>query len=136
MEHRPVSNLAKIRFAIADDSEIQHLFIDAFAKRVGGFDLVFSALNGADLLDGLGQLECLPQLCILDLHMPVMDGIESARQLRERYPSIILFGCTASEDPGEIVCMLENGVRKVYAKKHAEQIFWDFRHQIGVCTPQ
>ncbi|MEH3115216.1 response regulator transcription factor [Pedobacter terrae] len=126
-----MDKLAHTRFALADDSEIQHLFIKAFAEKAGGFHLVFSAFNGADLLNGLGQLDRLPQLCILDLHMPVMDGIESARRLRECYPSIILLGYTASENQEEIGRMIENGVLKVYAKKDVGKMFVDFRYRLG-----
>lgn len=127
-----MDKLAHISFAFADDSEIHHSFIDNFAEKAGGFHLVFSAFNGADLLAGLGQLEHLPHLCILDLHMPVMDGIEPAKRLRECYPSIILFGYTASENPREVGSMLENGVRKVYSKEHPEQMFRDIRHQMDI----
>ena len=75
MIHRPINNSAHTSFAFVDYCEMPHSFIDTFAERADGFHLLFSAFNGADLLDGPGQLERLFHLCILDLYTPVMDAL-------------------------------------------------------------
>src|SRR5690625_3806383 len=52
-----------------------------------GFELIGTAENGLDALELIGK-KGVPDLVITDIKMPVMDGIEFAKTLREEYPSI------------------------------------------------
>lgn len=52
------------------------------------FKVVLQAANGQEAIEGLQLQEVLPDICILDISMPVMDGYQTAKQMAERYPEI------------------------------------------------
>ena len=82
--------LSPIRIAVVDNNTV---FRSIFCRRIaeescGNIEVVLQAGNGAELLYQLNGM--LPDLILMDLDMPVMDGIETARYLRILFPEIIL----------------------------------------------
>jgi len=75
---------ANIRIAIVDDHEIVRKSISDALMYANGFNMVFLAENGVELLF---ELERNPvDVIILDLQMPIMSGEEALVLVRERYP--------------------------------------------------
>lgn len=76
--------------AIVDDN----IFMREIARlrlTVLGYQVVMEAGNGQEFLDKLA-LNAIPDICLLDLNMPVMDGFETAMNLKKDWPAIrILF---------------------------------------------
>lgn len=99
-----------IRIVIADDHT---LFAEALAlgfKSDPRFDVVGLAENGQEALELAASLA--PDVVLMDLHMPVMDGIEATRRLRLASPSCRVVVVTASTSP-------EDGERARAAGAHA-----------------
>ena len=71
-EHRP------LRILIADDSDSDRLILKTLLKRLG--HKVLDASNGLDAVSLFRQ--DAPDLVLLDALMPVMDGMEAARQIK------------------------------------------------------
>jgi DNA-binding NarL/FixJ family response regulator len=72
--------MAKTRILLADDHP---LFLDGLVsllKRETDFEVVATASNGKEAVDAATQHS--PDVCILDVNMPVMDGIETVKQIR------------------------------------------------------
>lgn len=83
-----------IEIALTDDHAG---FRSLFAKQLifeslGGIHVMIEAGNGAELLQGMRNQ--VPHIVLLDLHMPVMDGFETARILHALFPEVILVGLT------------------------------------------
>ncbi|RYC71929.1 MULTISPECIES: response regulator transcription factor [Spirosoma] len=96
--------------AIADD---HHLLAEALADLIQKFDryeVLFIAENGRDLLTRL-QRGPLPDIALVDLNMPEMDGFETAVQLRQLYPSVRVMALSMTDREEHIVRMLRNGAR-------------------------
>ena len=82
-----MENTQSVTIAIVDD----HLmFRQAINLRLSllGYNVVLEAENGKDLLDRLPEMEPEPHICLLDINMPVMDGFETAIELKKRWPCI------------------------------------------------
>jgi CheY-like chemotaxis protein len=62
---------------------------------------VVAASNGREALQRLRQ-GCAPQVVLLDMQMPGMDGLETLRQLRQFHPQPRVIMCSAVDDPGKI----------------------------------
>lgn len=75
-----------IKIAIADDHAIFKQGIEAVLKFSPDLKLVINADNGAHLLDLIKHNQ--PDVILLDLRMPVMDGIAVLPEIRKRYPAI------------------------------------------------
>lgn len=84
-----------------------------------GYQVVLEAPNGMVFLQQLETRTLLPDFCLLDIEMPVMDGIVTARLLHARYPQIKIVACTLGNDPTRKESMLRMGVHG-FLLKHME----------------
>jgi len=100
----------QIKIAMVDD----HVLLrDALAVVINGFDycrVIQVASNGRELLDKM-QADYLPNLVILDLNMPEMDGYETAKYLRINYPDIYVLVLTMYDSEISLLRMLQAGAR-------------------------
>ncbi|WP_300600729.1 response regulator transcription factor [Niabella sp.] len=107
---------AKITIAIADDCAIQHKIWGLLIGSHTALELVCQAYNGQELIHQIETSALLPDICILDLEMPVMNGVCTAKRLSQRFPSIKIFGYSSCEDDGLKKEMLKNNVITVFSK--------------------
>lgn len=84
-----------------------------------GYLVVSEAPNGMVFLQQLETRTLLPDFCLLDIEMPVMDGIVTARLLKARYPQIKIVACTLGNDAARKESMLQLGVHG-FLLKHME----------------
>jgi two-component system nitrate/nitrite response regulator NarL len=90
---------ATVRVLIVDDHD---LFVDALRALLEteqGIDVVATAPNGLEAVERVVELE--PEVVLMDVSMPVLDGFEATRAIRKRAPSTrVLFvtGSNAEED--------------------------------------
>lgn len=99
--------MKKIKLAIADDYPVfrEGLLITLSADEQ--FDVIIEADNGAELLEAMAKQ--LPDIVIMDYKMPVMDGTEATRRIKELYPSVKVLVISMYEDPKFVNYLMENG---------------------------
>jgi two-component system, NarL family, invasion response regulator UvrY len=99
-----------IQIAMVDD----HILLrDALAGVINGFDdcrVVLLAANGKELLEKI-QEGVRPNLIILDVNMPEMDGYETAKHLRIHHPEIYVLVLTMYDSEISLLRMLQAGAR-------------------------
>ncbi|MBB6499181.1 response regulator transcription factor [Pedobacter cryoconitis] len=108
-----------IRIAIADD---QSLFREGLANLLNTnpeFELVAQAENGQALLTKLQNMEVLPDVALIDMNMPVMNGVELNSILNKEYPLIKVIVLTVHGEERYISKMIEAGAC-AYLKKNCE----------------
>jgi two-component system, NarL family, response regulator NreC len=110
-----------IRLLMADDHEIFRDGFKLMLTKYPDIELIGEAENGRELLELAQQLQ--PDVIITDIKMPIMDGIEAAKQISEQFPDIGIIGLSMFDEDDLIVDMLEAGA-KGYLIKNAgkEQI--------------
>jgi DNA-binding NarL/FixJ family response regulator len=87
----------QITVALVDDHKIFRQGLIEVLNHLG-YTVTIEASNGQELLDLLSHQQ-LPAICILDIHMPVMDGFETTRNLHLKYPEVkILVFSTDNSD--------------------------------------
>ncbi|MFC6099427.1 response regulator transcription factor [Olivibacter domesticus] len=109
----------KIQIAVADD---QILFRKGLIKLLQNFSLLevtIEAENGKQLLEKIGQSATLPDVVLLDLSMPEMNGIETTKYLHTTYPDIKILMLSVHDDDNYIVHLLACGASG-YLEKNAD----------------
>jgi DNA-binding NarL/FixJ family response regulator len=101
--------------AIVDDHD-SFRYTAARLLTMLGYSVVLEAPNGMVFLQKLEACNPLPDFCLLDIEMPVMDGIVTARLLRQRFPQIKIVACTLGNDAARRASMLETGVHSILLK--------------------
>jgi len=84
--------MEKIKTLIVDDSSVVQRMISEILSQDEQIEVLPAAKNGRDGLDKIE--ECLPHVVILDMEMPLMDGMEMLRRLRKThpvFPAVIFF---------------------------------------------
>jgi DNA-binding NarL/FixJ family response regulator len=81
-----------------------------------GFQVILEATDGLDLLSLLFHHDSLPDISVLDIDMPGMDGYETARRLQREYPSIKIIALTQFYDSYKERRILEAGAETMLTK--------------------
>lgn len=71
-----------------DDQQLFRHGLAGLIRSVPEFELVTEAENGRMMLDNLKALPVLPDIALVDMHMPEMNGVELNEVMQKGYPSI------------------------------------------------
>jgi len=104
--------------AIADDHTMVRKGLCALINLFPGYEVVLEASNGKDLID-LIDPHHPPDIILLDIVMPEMDGYRTAAWLTANYPSIRILALSTMESESAILRMVRSGARG-YLHKDAE----------------
>lgn len=99
----------KLRIALVDD----HILLRnglATMLRESGYDVLFEADNGKQFIDMAGRLG-QPDLVLLDINMPQMDGFATAAWIKANAPDIKVLALSMYDEEDAIIRMLKNGAR-------------------------
>ncbi|AUD04512.1 response regulator transcription factor [Spirosoma pollinicola] len=100
-----------VSIAIADDHHLVAAALSDMIRKFEEYDVLLVAENGRDLLDQLALANQLPDIVLLDVSMPEMDGFETALCLRQLYPAIKVLALSMDDREEHIVKMIRNGAR-------------------------
>lgn len=100
--------MAKIKLALVDDHNLFRRGIASILGQVADFELVLEASNGQEFIDKIPRR--VPDVVLLDLQMPVLDGTATADYLREHYPLIKIIVLTMHDEDRMVLHLLEKGV--------------------------
>jgi len=106
----------KIKVAIADDHKIFGQSLGMLVQSVSDFELLFIAENGLDFLDRLNSAPAIPDVAILDIDMPGMNGIELNKQLHRNKPEIKVIMLSVHLEEELITQVIEDGAGSYLAK--------------------
>lgn len=109
--------MSKINIAIADDYKIYRDGLKVGLSADENLTVIAEADNGEDLMKALEI--SLPDVIIMDLKMPIMDGMEATKLVRKKYPSVKVLVVSMYEDDKFIIHLMENGANG-YLLKNAE----------------
>lgn len=123
-----------IRVLLVDD---QSLFRDAIATLIDAqpdMEIVGAAAHGQEALDLVPT--CRPDVVLLDMDMPVMDGLETARELTRRHPDTTVVMLTVNDDDEAFLAAIQAGARGYLLKDmHPRELFEQIRSARDGQTP-
>jgi DNA-binding NarL/FixJ family response regulator len=109
--------MTSITIGIADDFKIFREGLKLGFSSDKNLQVICEADNGEDFIAAIEKKT--PQVAILDLKMPLMDGIETTQYIKKKYPEIKVLIVTMYDDDKFIIHLMENGANG-YLIKNAE----------------
>ena len=95
------------RVLIVDDQALFRQGLRQLLELEDGIEVVGTAVDGADALRQTGVLE--PDVVLMDLRMPVLDGVAATAAIRERHPDVKVLVLTTFDDDESIVGAIQAG---------------------------
>lgn len=105
---------APLRIIVADDQAVVREGLVLLLGSLPGFEVVASAADGERAL--VLVAEHRPDAILLDLHMPVLDGIEATRRLTVEHPDVAIVVLTTYVDDRSVLDALNAGARSYLTK--------------------
>src|SRR5882672_5837302 len=98
--------------ALVDDHVLLRNGLANLIRSFGEYVVLFEAYNGTDFIRQLQQKpRILPDLVLLDINMPEMDGYETALWLKRNHPEIKILALSMYDTDNSIIRMLKNGAK-------------------------
>ena len=105
------------KIAIVDDHTLIADALKSIISKFSKFEVIYVCENGLDFQEKIASGP-QPEMVLLDISMPVMDGFETAKWLKEKHPEILIMVLSMQDDEQSLIKMIKNGA-KGYMLKNA-----------------
>ncbi len=112
-------NLMDITLMLVEDHDIVRTGLRSFLETQPGMHVVAEARNGEEAL--LRASETHPQIVLMDITMPGMDGLQATRRLKELFPECTVLALTVHQDKQYLMEMLRAGASGYVTKQSASE---------------
>jgi len=110
----------KKSIVIVDDHTLVANALGKVISNFNHFDVIYDCQNGLELQQKL-SFYSIPDIVLLDISMPVMDGFETAKWLKETHPEILVMALSMQDDDDSLIKMIRNGA-KGYLLKNSSPV--------------
>ena len=107
-----------IRILLADDHTVVRKGLRMLLESQAGFEVIADACDGRETI-ALAEKH-LPDVVVLDVAMPILNGIEAARQISAKFPHTAIVFLSMHSDEGYVLKALKSGARAYLLKDSAE----------------
>lgn len=111
----------KIKIILADDEELFRKGIYFLLQREPNFEIIFEASNGSELVEYLKTTTELPDIIMMDLKMPLLNGVEATKLIHKEFPGIRIIALTSYNTKSFIANMINVGAAS-YLVKNASPV--------------
>jgi DNA-binding NarL/FixJ family response regulator len=101
--------MQKIKIILVDDEILFRKGISFLLQREENIEIIFEASNGDEIITFLNNNATHPDIILMDLRMPVINGIEATRTLNSLYPNIKIIALTSYNTQSFIANMIQLG---------------------------
>lgn len=106
------------KIVLIDDHILLRNGLAQLIESFGEYEVLFQADNGAHFIDQLDQYN-LPEIILMDIHMPIMNGLETSLWLKDNHPEIKILALSMYDKETDIIKMFKAGA-KGYILKDCE----------------
>ena len=105
-----------INLVLADDEELFRVGMSHILSKDEEISIVFQAENGKELIDYLAGVDELPDIIIMDIKMPELNGVEATKVIHKAYPEISIIALTTYNTKPFIRNMIDVGASAYLVK--------------------
>ncbi len=99
----------KTSIGIVDDHQLFLKSLSLMLKSFEVYDVIVEAVNGKELQEKILQAGIAPSILLIDVNMPVMNGIETAKWMNANYPQVKLVALSMNDNDAIIIDMIKAG---------------------------
>jgi DNA-binding NarL/FixJ family response regulator len=107
---------SKKTIAIVDDHILIAQAIKGIIANFENFETICECENGQELIDKINTYNILPDIVLLDISMPVMDGFQTADWLQKNHPEVLVMVLSMQNDEQSVIKMVKNGAKSYLLK--------------------
>ncbi|WP_044400285.1 response regulator transcription factor [Lacinutrix sp. Hel_I_90] len=100
----------KRTIVIVDDHVLIANALSSIISNFSQFEVLYVCENGNDFQEKL-KTKAIPDIVLLDVSMPVMNGFETAKWLKETHPNILIMALSMQDDEQSLIKMIKNGAK-------------------------
>ncbi len=117
--------MKKIKIAIVDDHKLVSKALENMVSLNPDFEVIMTCFNGDEFLKTLQTAEVLPEVVLMDINMPIKNGIETTAELAKSYPDIKVIALTMEDNENIVVRMLKAGAKGYLLKDMSPDILFE-----------
>jgi len=107
---------SKKTIAIVDDHILIAQAIKGIIANFEDFETICECENGQELINKINTYNVLPDIVLLDISMPVMDGFQTADWLQKNHPEVLVMVLSMQNDEQSVIKMVRNGAKSYLLK--------------------
>ena len=130
MKHQDKTNEKKIKIVLADDHNIVLDGLKSLIRETPDIEVIGAAHNGNEALQIISLNRSEIDIAVLDIEMPVMDGLETTRRILAEFPKIKVLILTMHEKDSFIQEIVKAGASGYILKDHSSHEFVKARARI------
>ncbi len=111
--------MVNTRVMLVDDHDVVRTGLRELLRTESDLEVIGEASNGFEAIEALRDIR--PDVVLMDLTMPVMNGLEATRIISEKYPDCLVLALTAHEDKEYFFEMLAAGAKGYITKQAASE---------------
>lgn len=119
-----------INLALVDDHPLLRKGIASLVTSFDGYQVLLEADNGQEFVDQVRQQGKTPDIVLLDITMPIMNGYETAQWIKENLPDTKVLVLSMMENDTAIIRMLKHGARGYILKDSKPHVFKEALNQV------
>lgn len=101
----------KKTIVIVDDHILIAKALTAILSNFEQFEVLYECQNGAELQQKCQFQNNIPDVVLLDISMPIMNGFETALWLKETHPEVLVMALSMQDDEQSLIKMIKNGAK-------------------------
>lgn len=112
-----------IRIFIADDHRLMLAGLATLIESIDGFELAGKFNSGKEMIEALQKITRPPDICIVDIEMPGMDGVETVKVIRQSFPKLKIMALTMHDEWHFVNKMIAAGADGYLLKNVERDVF-------------
>jgi DNA-binding NarL/FixJ family response regulator len=101
----------KNTIVIVDDHILIAKALSSIISSFEDFEVLYECENGKELQDKLADKNNIPNIVLLDVSMPIMNGFETAKWLSTHHPDVFIMALSMQNEDHSVIAMLKNGAK-------------------------
>lgn len=114
-----------IKVAIVDDHKLVSKALENMISLNPNFQVTMNCFNGQDFIDELQKTKTHPDVVLMDINMPIKNGIETTAEVSQKFPNLKVIALTMEDNEGTIIKMMKAGAKGYLLKDMSPDILFN-----------